>query len=376
MTQSNRLRTTALTLTLCLASAACASSSQGEPPSTEPPPAQASAPETTDGTVTEPTTTDVATSETVATEPAATEPIATEVQTTDAPPPAPESTEPSSATPRTIEHQYGTTEVLAEPQRIVALSEEFLLADLLALGVTPIASSSNATDGFGGIDPALTEGIEIMTSATFNIEQLAAFKPDLILAYPVYIELVGYDTLNAVAPTVAIGNDNSDWRERLQFTAEVLGVDELGASKIEQFQADHDAARDTLDGVRISAVSIFDQSFLRAYIDRGTFLVDVMVDAGVEMVPSADDIDGADAVGRVQLSLEQLGTLQGDVLLRLQRIGVEDEAAAGVAGSPLWSTLPAVKNGSVVTLDRLGYPGAAGAAAFATDLAAAVEAAQ
>jgi iron complex transport system substrate-binding protein len=286
--------------------------------------------------------------------------------------PEDDATAPSG--PRIIEHAYGSTEVPASPERIVALSEEFLLADLVALGVTPVASSSNDASGFGGIGPALTEGIEILTSASFNIEQLAAFRPDMIVAYPVYIELVGYDALNAVAPTVAIGEDGSDWRERLQLTADVLGVEELGAARIAEYQAAHDAAGDVLGGVPMSATSIFDPSFIRADTDGGTFLVDVMVDAGVELVPAAADIDGVDAVGRVQLSLEQLEVLQGDVLLLLQRLGVEDEGAAAVTESPLWATLPAVQGNAVITLDRLAYPGAAGAASFVTELAAAVSA--
>lgn len=331
---------------------------------------------------TDPVTTAV--DEVATTEPADEAADDTTPETSDAPPdtdtpvdtePAPDTTsaaEPSG--PRVIEHAYGTTEVPADPQRIVALSEEFLLADLLALGITPVASSSNESESFGGIDPALTEGIEIMTSATFNIERLAAFRPDLIIAYPIYIELVGYAELAAVAPTVAIGDDDSDWRERLEVTAEVLGVEELGAERIAAFEERHAAAREVLEGRRLSVASIFDPTFIRAYTDERTFLVQVMVDAGVELVPEAASVDGVDAAGRIQLSLEQLGLLQGDILVLLQRIGLEDAGVAEIAASPLWQTLRAVENDAVITLDRLGYPGAEGAASFATDLAEAVAA--
>lgn len=357
-------RTSGIATVLMIALAACGSGG-AEETSTAQIAASTTATPVTGPTLVESMAAEPGEPESTATEPSAIEPVETELPTTD----------PATAIgPRMIEHQYGTTEVPADPERIVALSEEFLLADLLALGITPVASSSNSADGFGGIDPALTASIEITTTATFNIEQVAAFRPDLILAYPIYIELVGYDTLNAVAPTVAIGDDDSDWRERLQLTAKVLGVDKLGAESIDEFQAQHDAAREVLDGVRMSAVSIFDRSFIRAYTDGGTFLTRVMADAGVEFVPAAADIDGVDGVGRVQLSLEQLGRMQGDMLLLLQRPGLEDAGVADVADSPVWPTLPAVQDDAVITLDRLGYPGAAGAAAFAADLAAAVAA--
>lgn len=275
--------------------------------------------------------------------------------------------------PRVVEHQFGTTEVPADPQRIVALSEEFLLADLLALGVTPIASTSNDPNSFGGIDPAATEGIENIASASFNVEQLAALRPDLLLAYPDYIELVGYDTLSAIAPTVAIGDGDSDWRDRFILTAEVLGLGEPADSRIAEIEAELDDAREVLDGVTVSALSISPGPFLRAYTDDRTVLTQIMSEVGMRFVPDGGD---ADSNGRIEISLERLGELSGELLLLLQTTVIEgeDAAVAQVEASPLWPTLPAVSSGAVVTLDRLGYPGADGAGRFATDLADAVRA--
>jgi iron complex transport system substrate-binding protein len=278
---------------------------------------------------------------------------------------------PDTTGPRTVDHVFGSTEVPASPQRIVALSEEFLLADLLAIGVEPVASTSNDPSGFSGIDPAATADIEVLASAEFNLEQLAALRPDLLVAYPSYIELVGYDTLSAVAPTVAIGDDDSDWRERLQLTADVFGLGEVAGERIDAIEADLEAARTALDGVTMSALSVSPGPFIRAYTDDRTILTELMVDElGIELVPGPGT-DGTDDNGRIELSLEQLGVLQGDVILLLQATIVEgqDAAVATVVASPLWSTLPAVRADRVVTLDQLAYPGASGAAAFATDLA-------
>jgi iron complex transport system substrate-binding protein len=279
----------------------------------------------------------------------------------------------ASGGPRVVEHQFGTTEVPADPQRIVALSEEFLLADLLALGVIPVASTSNDPNSFGGIDPAATEGIENIASASFNLEQLAALRPDLLLAYPDYIELVGYDTLAAIAPTVAIGDSDSDWRERFILTAEVLGLEEPADALIGEVEAQIDAAREVLHGVRVSALSISPGPFLRAYTDDRTVLTEIMSALGMQFVPDGGDTDSN---GRLEISLERLGELSGDLLLLLQTTVIEgeDAAVAQVEASPLWPTLPAVSSGAVVTLDRLGYPGAEGAGRFAADLVGALRA--
>ena len=52
-----------------------------------------------------------------------------------------------------------TLQIPTLPQRVLALGEELLLADLLELGITPAASSGNYSDRYVGIDLALTEGL-------------------------------------------------------------------------------------------------------------------------------------------------------------------------------------------------------------------------
>jgi ABC-type Fe3+-hydroxamate transport system substrate-binding protein len=196
---------------------------------------------------------------------------------------------PDGAAPgvRTIEHQFASTENPADPQRIVALSEEFLLADLLALGIVPIASTSNDTSVFSGVDPSVTDGIENIASADFNIEQLAALRPDL--------------------------------------TAAVFGLEQQAATRIDEIAVELDAARRVLGGTRVSAVSISPGPFIRAYTDDRTVLTEVMDDIDMDFVPDSGDTDDN---GRIEISLERLGELSGDLLLLLQTTVIEGEDAA------------------------------------------------
>jgi iron complex transport system substrate-binding protein len=276
----------------------------------------------------------------------------------------------ASSGPRVVEHRYGSTEVPADPQRVVALSEEFLLADLLALGVTPVASGANDPDQFLGIDPALTADIELIYSPEFNLESLAALRPDLILAYPTYIDLVSYDDLAAVAPTVAIEGETS--LDQFVNTAAALGLDARAATLFGEYEATLAEARQILDGTSISLLSVSPGPLLRVYTDERAGLAQVLLELGVTLRPQA--ADGADDNGRLTLSFEQLELLDGDTLVLLQSSIVpgEDDALDAVQSEGLWQTIPAVADGRTVVLDRFGYPGLAGSAQFAVDVAEAV----
>jgi iron complex transport system substrate-binding protein len=258
------------------------------------------------------------------------------------------------------------------PERIVALSEEFLLADLLSLGVRPVASTSNGTDGFLGIDPAATDGIEPIASPEFNVERLAALRPDLIMVYPSYValDLVSLDDLEQIAPTVVIGEEGDDWRTTFRATAAALGLEERAEDVLADVDADIAAAAAQLDGVELSVASVSPGPLIRAFTDERTLLTELLAESGVRFRPDATT-PGADDNGRVTLSLEQLTLLDGDAFLLLQSSAVpgEDDALAEVQSQGLWSALPAVAADRVIVLDRLGYPGVTGAARFVTDLA-------
>ena len=73
----------------------------------------------------------------------------------------------------------------------------------------------------------------------------------------------------------------------------------------------------------------------------------------------------------MHLSTEQLTMLDAPTLVLLQSATVdgEDQAVEEIEASPLWSTLPAVRNDRVLTFDRLGYPGATGQIRFLDELA-------
>lgn len=108
----------------------------------------------------------------------------------------------------TVAHAFGETRIPAPPSRVVSagLTEQ---DDLLALGVVPIA----VTDWFGGepfgvwpwAQPKLGGAQPAVLSLADGIavDQIAALRPDLIVATNAGLDRDTYTKLSAVAPTVA-----------------------------------------------------------------------------------------------------------------------------------------------------------------------------
>src|SRR6478736_8298243 len=108
----------------------------------------------------------------------------------------------------TVKHIFGETKIPAPPKRVVSagFTEQ---DDLLAVGVVPIA----VTDWFGGepfgvwpwAQPKLGGAQPAVLSLAdgIQVDQIAALKPDLIVATNAGLDADTYAKLSAIAPTVA-----------------------------------------------------------------------------------------------------------------------------------------------------------------------------
>jgi iron complex transport system substrate-binding protein len=118
---------------------------------------------------------------------------------------------PASGTPGggavTIKHAFGETTVPAPPKRVVSagFTEQ---DDLLAVGVVPVA----VTDWFGGepfavwpwARPKLGDAQPVVLTIFdgIQVDQIAALKPDLIIATNAGVDADTYQKLSAIAPTI------------------------------------------------------------------------------------------------------------------------------------------------------------------------------
>lgn len=253
--------------------------------------------------------------------------------------------------------------------RVVALGEEYLLADLLALGVTPIASTATVGTEFHGLDEFDTSGIEPLPSDDPNIERLAGFEPDLIVLADFVLDYVDRDLLEPIAPLVVVGEDE---RQRLADLGEAFEVPEAAA----ELQAELDdalaaGAEELAPATEqtVTVATIYPGPTPAVWVDGPTDVPETLLDLGFTLTPEASQVSDV-RYGRSYLSLEQLGLLDGDVMITLQSDAVDGESAslAEIESDPLWQRLPAVEAGEVIELDRLGYPGTPGRINLVEDL--------
>jgi iron complex transport system substrate-binding protein len=133
--------------------------------------------------------------------------------------------------PVTIENRFGTTEIPAEPQRVVTVGfndQDFVLA----LGVTPVGVRENLGDYDVENRPwaqQQLDGAEFPTvgGAEIDVEAVAALEPDLIVGVYSFMDQAVYDQLSGIAPTLAQTDEYADgatpWQQQTLLTGRALG---------------------------------------------------------------------------------------------------------------------------------------------------------
>ena len=121
------------------------------------------------------------------------------------------------ALPVTIEHKFGETTIEEAPERVVVagLREQDAL---LALGIVPVGTTEWYGEHEGAIFPWAEEALgdadlpkRLAFTDGLQFEQIAALRPDLIIAVYSGLTQKDYDTLSQIAPTVAQPPGQVDW---------------------------------------------------------------------------------------------------------------------------------------------------------------------
>lgn len=136
----------------------------------------------------------------------------------------------ASADVRAIEHDLGTTEVPADPQRVVTLG--YMDQDyVLALGVVPVG----IRDWFGEQPNAvwpwardlLGDAEPTKLDRELNYEAIAALEPDLIVAVSAGFTPEEYELVSEIAPTVTqpegVEPFTISWQEHTRHVGATLG---------------------------------------------------------------------------------------------------------------------------------------------------------
>ena len=146
--------------------------------------------------------------------------------------------------PVTVEHKFGTTEVPAAPERVVAVG--YTDQDhVLAFGVVPVGVGDFlggydwrnrpwAKEALGGAEPEVVSGQQI------NFEAVAAQRPDLIFAINAGLKEGDYERLSRIAPTVAQSGEYIDfgmpWEEQTMLVGRALGQEERARQIVSELE--------------------------------------------------------------------------------------------------------------------------------------------
>jgi iron complex transport system substrate-binding protein len=261
--------------------------------------------------------------------------------------------------PVTVEHKFGSTTITEAPQRVVAIG--FTDQDpLLALGVKPIAVRYWYGDEADAIFPwaddeadAIEGDAPIVLNMDFgslNYEAILELQPDLITAVYSGITQDEYETLSAIAPTIAQSADYIDfgmpWQETTRLIGAALGkAEEADALVLEVESLVNDARTENpaFVGKTTAVAYAFDGSygFYTAQDPRGRFFSDLGFIIPQELVEIAGESYYA------TLSAERLELLNQNVLVF---VGMQfaENGRDGIESDPLVSQLDVIKEGRAV----------------------------
>lgn len=265
--------------------------------------------------------------------------------------------DPASTETITVDNEFGTAEVPAEPQRALG----FYTTDvdiLITLGIQladqqPIRGDAGYTTfpEFFPQEP-LADITPFANYPEYDYEKVVDADPDFILSGLAYDETVP-QKLNPIAPTYNYnGFDGQDWQVHFKQTAEAL-------DRVEEYQAWTDSYNERAEELKVeleqagvdpvvAAVYYWDGKVSTACYGP---ICQTLEDLGMQVAPLTKDagVDGVD------LSMEEIDRLEGiDVVFTSVGADGEDtelNTAQPLRDSTVWQSLDFVANEEIHTFE-------------------------
>lgn len=228
--------------------------------------------------------------------------------------------------PVTIKHAFGETVIPGAPQRVVTWGWSSTEA-AIALGTVPVGFPTFRSEGLDmDVVPWVQEAIEaagapapvyLDNAASPPIEQIAALKPDLILAVYSGITEDEYKVLSRIAPVVAYPTTpwTASWQEVITIVGDALGKPAEGramVAELEQFIKDEAAKYPVLAGT--SAVTMIDYNGAAAIHSADDARAKLLKLAGF-VIPDRPAVAGEGEGFWYPLSYEVFDQVPADVLI-------------------------------------------------------------
>lgn len=239
---------------------------------------------------------------------------------------------------RTISTVKGDVKVPNNPQRVVV---DYLVGDVVALGVTPLGVARAARDGKEAVFAnQITDSIKV----AMEPEDVMTLEPDLIiLAWGDE----NYEDLSKIAPTIYVPYGDMTTEERIHFIGDVLNKQEEAKAVLSAYAGKIEEAKLALQNAGLSDVTITMGEFSDKsnYIAGAKHAVGDLVYNELKMkAPSkvqTDIIDSDKYWG--DISMEVLAAYIGDYLIAIGDTKVPTD-------NTVWKSLPAVQHNRIVTV--------------------------
>ena len=244
--------------------------------------------------------------------------------------------------PRTVTHAMGSTEIPAEPTRIVALDQTFvdaaLALDTAVVGFTDVRGSGGETPPYLAEPMArlAADARSVGELSNPSLEQIAALRPDLIVSSKIRDEDI-YDELSQIAPTVFSEATGAIWKDNLRLMAQAIGKEDLAQTRLAEYEQRARAIGDAIRAVEGKNPTItvirFSDMQTRLY-QLASFSGIVLADVGLARPPSQNVDKFA-----TEFSQERILDADADHIFLTVAEGDSAPVRDRFTSNPLWSRL-------------------------------------
>lgn len=257
---------------------------------------------------------------------------------------------------RDVHHAAGVSQVKADPQRIVVLSDD-ALDGLCALGLQSRIVAAAVADGTSG-QPSYLGSVVHRVAATGSqskpdLGAIKAANPDLILGSQA-LTPDDYGALSAIAPTVFTGAPGAAWQDNLRLVGTATGRGGAAGAMVDGFTADATKVGAQTDAThfQVSVVQLTD-SVMRVW-GTANFPGSVLTAVGTDR-PAAQrftdnpyhEID----ISRLTRSTD-FSAADGDIVYVSFDSSAAKSRAASIFNSPAWKKLSATRDNRVFVVNN------------------------
>ncbi|TQM10877.1 iron-siderophore ABC transporter substrate-binding protein [Pseudonocardia kunmingensis] len=264
---------------------------------------------------------------------------------------------PAAGFPRRVDTALGPVEIPAKPQRIVTVGREAEV--VLALDATPVGMPKSYYAP--GVEPYLEDRIAGRDVTVFDTaqgipyEQIAALRPDLVLAGTYYGIEGEVARLSEIAPVVTYrrGALVDTWQDHAALIGEAMGEEQRAAAVVAGLQdriagiaAEHPSWRDRTFTLSFN----YEAGRITSIVDPADFAMRMVAELGLVPSPGVARLPTSGDAGQADLSYEVVSALDADVLLMAH---ISPSVQAQLESLPVFAGVPAVREGRYVPVDLI-----------------------